>query len=186
MSPSLCDPQVLLEILSGLPPVDENHDPQFLVRTRLKQRGVHCPSVKLDFITLACFGLIVDCAFFLPSPEMEAPSAIEDEDEELTFEGFLDTKMEDVELGQAESVYTLACSCLQDRKNQRPLSKQVSFRRYWWTWDGRASHNAFQLSQHGPSSGFEHTALLLTSAFLSLQVLLELSSVVKSISLEQQ
>ncbi|XP_056907687.1 interleukin-1 receptor-associated kinase 4 isoform X2 [Takifugu flavidus] len=93
---------VLLEILSGLPPVDENHDPQFL---------------------------------------MEVPSAIEDEDEELTFEGFLDTKMEDVKLGQAESVYTLACSCLQDRKNQRPVSKQV---------------------------------------------LLELSSVVKSISLEQQ
>lgn len=56
---------------------------------------------------------------------MEAPSAMEDEDEELTFEGFLDAKMEDVELGQAESVYTLACSCLQDRKNQRPLSKQV-------------------------------------------------------------
>ncbi|XP_011605781.1 interleukin-1 receptor-associated kinase 4 isoform X1 [Takifugu rubripes] len=93
---------VLLEILSGLPPVDENHNPQFL---------------------------------------MEVPSAIEDEDEELTFEGFLDTKMEDVQLGQAESVYTLACSCLQDRKNQRPVSKQV---------------------------------------------LLELSGVVKSISLEQQ
>lgn len=70
---------------------------------------------------------------FLPSPEMEAPSTIEDEDEELTFEGFLDTKMEDVELGQAQSVYTLACSCLQDRKNQRPVSKQVRFRCSWWT-----------------------------------------------------
>lgn len=122
MSPSLCDPQVLLEILSGLPPVDENHDLQFLVRTRLKQRGVHCRSVKLDFITRACFRVPF---FSLPSPEMEVPSAIEDEDEELTFEGFLDAKMEDVEPGQAESVYTLACSCLQDRKNQRPVSKQV-------------------------------------------------------------
>lgn len=56
---------------------------------------------------------------------MEVTLTIDDEDEELTFEGFLDRKMEDVELGQAESVYTLACSCLQDRKNQRPLSKQV-------------------------------------------------------------
>lgn len=125
MSPSLCDPQVLLEILSGLPPVDENHDPQFLVRTRLEQRGVHCRSVKLAFITRPCCKV----HFFLPSPEMEVPSAIEDEDEELTFEAFLDTKMEDVELGQAESIYTLACSCLQDKKNQRPLSKQV--------WSGR-------------------------------------------------
>lgn len=83
---------------------------------------------------------------------MEAPSAIDDEDEELTFEGFLDTKMEDVELGQAESVYTLACSCLQDRKNQRPVSKQVSLRHR------RASHNALQLSQHRLRSAFERTA----------------------------
>lgn len=92
---------------------------------------------------------------------MEAPSAIDDEDEELTFGGFLDTKMEDVELGQAESVYTLACSCLQDRKNQRPVSKQVSFSRHWRTLERRASHNAFQLSQHGLSSAFEQTVLLL-------------------------
>ncbi|CAG08651.1 unnamed protein product, partial [Tetraodon nigroviridis] len=75
---------VLLEILSGLPPADENREPQFLVTF-----------------------------------------TIDDEDEELTLEGFLDKKMEDVDFSQAESVYTLACSCLQDRKNQRPLSKQV-------------------------------------------------------------
>lgn len=29
-----CDPQVLLEILSGLPPVDDDRDPEFLVRKR--------------------------------------------------------------------------------------------------------------------------------------------------------
>lgn len=56
---------------------------------------------------------------------MEVTFTIDDEDEELTLEGFLDKKMEDVHLSQAESVYTLACSCLQDRKNQRPFSKQV-------------------------------------------------------------
>lgn len=56
---------------------------------------------------------------------MEVTVTIEDEDEELTLEGFLDKKMEDVDPSQAESVYTLACSCLQDRKNHRPLSKQV-------------------------------------------------------------
>lgn len=56
---------------------------------------------------------------------MEVTFTIDDEDEELTLEGFLDKKMEDVNLSQAESVYTLACSCLQDRKNQRPLSQQV-------------------------------------------------------------
>lgn len=56
---------------------------------------------------------------------MEVTLMIDDEEEELTLEGLLDKKMEDVDLSQAESVYTLACSCLQDRKNQRPLSKQV-------------------------------------------------------------
>lgn len=56
---------------------------------------------------------------------MEVTFTIDDEDEELTLEGFLDKKMEDVDHGQAECVYRLACSCLQDRKNQRPLSKQV-------------------------------------------------------------
>lgn len=58
---------------------------------------------------------------------------IDSENEELTLERFLDKKMEDVNLGQAESIYTLACSCLQDRKNQRPVSKQVRWKR-----DGRS------------------------------------------------
>nr|AJZ70421.1 interleukin-1 receptor-associated kinase 4 [Oplegnathus fasciatus] len=77
---------VLLEILSGLLPVDENREPQFLMDMRYD---------------------------------------IDDEDEELTFEDFLDKKMRDWELSQVESIYSLACNCLLERKNRRPVIKQV-------------------------------------------------------------
>ncbi|XP_072242304.1 interleukin-1 receptor-associated kinase 4 isoform X2 [Leuresthes tenuis] len=77
---------VLLEILSGLPPADENQEPQFLMEMRYD---------------------------------------IDDEDEELTLEEFVDKKMSDWELSQVESVYCLACNCLHDRKNRRPVIKQV-------------------------------------------------------------
>uniref|UniRef100_A0A3Q3XAK3 Interleukin-1 receptor-associated kinase 4 n=1 Tax=Mola mola TaxID=94237 RepID=A0A3Q3XAK3_MOLML len=50
---------------------------------------------------------------------------IDDEDEELTFEDFLDKKMGDVEIIQAKTVYALACNCLYERKNRRPVIKQV-------------------------------------------------------------
>nr|XP_046250103.1 interleukin-1 receptor-associated kinase 4 isoform X2 [Scatophagus argus] len=77
---------VLLEILSGLPPADENREPQFLMEMRYD---------------------------------------IDDEDEEITLEDFLDKKMGELELSQAESIYTLACNCLHERKNRRPVIKQV-------------------------------------------------------------
>lgn len=77
---------VLLEILSGLPPADENKEPQFL---------------------------------------MDIREEIDDEDEDLTLEQFVDRKMTDWELSQVESIYCLASSCLDDRKNRRPLIKQV-------------------------------------------------------------
>nr|XP_020478181.1 interleukin-1 receptor-associated kinase 4 isoform X2 [Monopterus albus] len=77
---------VLLEILSGLSPADENREPQFLMEVRYD---------------------------------------IDDDDEELTLEEFVDTKMRDWELSQVQSVYSLACSCLHDRKNRRPAIKQV-------------------------------------------------------------
>ncbi|XP_026221031.1 interleukin-1 receptor-associated kinase 4 [Anabas testudineus] len=77
---------VLLEILSGLPPADENREPQFL---------------------------------------MEAHYDIDDEDEDLTLEDFVDKKMSDWELCQVESVYSLACNCLHERKIRRPVIKQV-------------------------------------------------------------
>ncbi|XP_028288048.1 interleukin-1 receptor-associated kinase 4 [Parambassis ranga] len=56
---------------------------------------------------------------------MEIVYDIDDEDEELTLEAFMDKKMRDWELSQAECIYTLACNCLHDRKNRRPLMKQV-------------------------------------------------------------
>ncbi|XP_032379467.1 interleukin-1 receptor-associated kinase 4 isoform X2 [Etheostoma spectabile] len=77
---------VLLEILSGLPPADENREPQFLMEVRYD---------------------------------------IDDEDEELTLGDFLDKKMSDWELSQVETVYSLGCNCLHDRKNRRPVIKQV-------------------------------------------------------------
>uniref|UniRef100_A0A3B3UZM9 Interleukin-1 receptor-associated kinase 4 n=1 Tax=Poecilia latipinna TaxID=48699 RepID=A0A3B3UZM9_9TELE len=80
---------VLLEILSGLPPADENKEPQFLVSY------------------------------------MDIRDDIDDEDEDLTLEQFLDRKMTDWELSQVESIYCLASNCLDDRKNRRPFIKQV-------------------------------------------------------------
>ncbi|XP_068168947.1 interleukin-1 receptor-associated kinase 4 [Antennarius striatus] len=77
---------VLLEILSGWPPVDENREPQLL---------------------------------------MEMIDDLNDEEEELTLEAFLDKKMGAVEPSQGETVYSLACNCLHDRKNRRPVIKQV-------------------------------------------------------------
>uniref|UniRef100_A0A3P9BNE4 Interleukin-1 receptor-associated kinase 4 n=1 Tax=Maylandia zebra TaxID=106582 RepID=A0A3P9BNE4_9CICH len=77
---------VLLEILSGLPPVDENREPQFLMEMRYD---------------------------------------IDDEDEELTLEDFVDKKMKAWELSQVESIYSLACNCLHERKNRRPVIRQV-------------------------------------------------------------
>uniref|UniRef100_A0A667X1V7 Interleukin-1 receptor-associated kinase 4 n=1 Tax=Myripristis murdjan TaxID=586833 RepID=A0A667X1V7_9TELE len=77
---------VLLEILSGLAPADENREQQFLMELRYD---------------------------------------IDDEDDDLTLEDFLDTKMRDWELAQVESVYSLACSCLNERKIRRPAIKQV-------------------------------------------------------------
>lgn len=56
---------------------------------------------------------------------MEVRYHIEDEDEELTFEDFVDKKMGDLELSQVESVYSLACNCLHERKNRRPVIRQV-------------------------------------------------------------
>lgn len=56
---------------------------------------------------------------------MEAMYHIDDEDEELTFEDFLDKKMGEGERSGAETIYTLACSCLHERRNKRPLIKQV-------------------------------------------------------------
>ncbi|XP_068578735.1 interleukin-1 receptor-associated kinase 4 isoform X2 [Cebidichthys violaceus] len=56
---------------------------------------------------------------------MEVRYDIDDEDEELTFEDFLDKKMRDWDLSQVESVYSLACNCLHHRKNRRPVIKQV-------------------------------------------------------------
>ncbi|NP_001281143.1 interleukin-1 receptor-associated kinase 4 [Cynoglossus semilaevis] len=77
---------VLLEILSGLPPANENREPQFLMEFRYD---------------------------------------IDDESEDLTLEEFIDKKMSDSELRQVETIYSLACNCLNDRKDRRPVIQQV-------------------------------------------------------------
>ena len=58
---------------------------------------------------------------------MELRYEIEDEDEALTLEGFLDQKMWDADMAQVERTYSLACNCLEDRKVKRPTIKQVHF-----------------------------------------------------------
>lgn len=56
---------------------------------------------------------------------MEMRYDVDDEDEELTLEEFVDKKMSDWELSQVETIYCLASNCLHDRKNRRPVIKQV-------------------------------------------------------------
>ncbi|XP_061533996.1 interleukin-1 receptor-associated kinase 4 isoform X3 [Phycodurus eques] len=77
---------VLLEILSGLSPADENREPQLL---------------------------------------MDMRHDIDDEDEDLTLEAFVDKSMNDWDMSQVDDVYSLAGSCLHERKNRRPLITQV-------------------------------------------------------------
>ncbi|XP_019934750.2 interleukin-1 receptor-associated kinase 4 [Paralichthys olivaceus] len=56
---------------------------------------------------------------------MEIRYDIDDEDEDLTLEDIIDKKMRDWELSQVENIYSLACNCLHERKNRRPLINQV-------------------------------------------------------------
>ncbi|XP_030629751.1 interleukin-1 receptor-associated kinase 4 [Chanos chanos] len=75
---------VLLEIISGLPPVDENRDPQLLMEMR-------------DEI----------------------------DEEEMSLEEFVDKKMGDWNFTAIEKIYSVASQCLNDKKNRRPLIKEV-------------------------------------------------------------
>lgn len=63
--------------------------------------------------------------YLCSSLQMEVRYDIDDEDEELTLEDFVDQNMRDWELSQVESVYTLASNCLHERKNRRPIMEQV-------------------------------------------------------------
>ncbi|XP_062849011.1 interleukin-1 receptor-associated kinase 4 [Trichomycterus rosablanca] len=74
---------VLLEILSGLPPVDENRDPKLL---------------------------------------MEMTNEI---NEEITLEEFVDKKMLDCDMDAVGKMNSVACQCLSERKNRRPVLKEV-------------------------------------------------------------
>lgn len=56
---------------------------------------------------------------------MEMIHEIEDEEEELTLQAFLDGRMRDCDLGQVETLYSLASNCLCERKDRRPLIMQV-------------------------------------------------------------
>lgn len=47
------------------------------------------------------------------------------EDEELTLEEFIDRKMLNWDLESVERMYSVACQCLSERKNRRPLMKEV-------------------------------------------------------------
>lgn len=47
------------------------------------------------------------------------------EDEEITLEEFIDKKMLDWGMESVERMYNVASQCLSERKNRRPLMKQV-------------------------------------------------------------
>ncbi|XP_066489742.1 interleukin-1 receptor-associated kinase 4 [Tiliqua scincoides] len=75
---------VLLEIITGLAPVDENRDPQLLL------------SIKEEI-----------------------------EDEEKTIEEYVDEKMSNWSIPSVEQMYSVACQCLNEKKNRRPDIKTV-------------------------------------------------------------
>lgn len=75
---------VLLEILSGLPPVDESRDPKLL---------------------------------------MEMKDEIDDD--EVSLEDFIDSKMEGWQMEEVEKMYDVASQCLCEKKNRRPAITQV-------------------------------------------------------------
>ncbi|XP_067292352.1 interleukin-1 receptor-associated kinase 4 isoform X1 [Pseudorasbora parva] len=75
---------VLLEILSGLPPVDESRDPKLL---------------------------------------MEMKDEIDDD--EVSLEEFIDSKMEGWKMEEVERMYDVASQCLCEKKNKRPAIAQV-------------------------------------------------------------
>ncbi|XP_040834849.1 interleukin-1 receptor-associated kinase 4 isoform X2 [Ochotona curzoniae] len=75
---------VLLEIITGLPAVDEHREPQLLL------------DIKEEI-----------------------------EDEEKTIEDYVDPKMSDAEASSVESMFSVACQCLHEKKNRRPDSKKV-------------------------------------------------------------
>lgn len=47
------------------------------------------------------------------------------EDEEITLEEFIDKKMTDWDMESVERMYNVASQCLSERKNRRPLIKEV-------------------------------------------------------------
>lgn len=47
------------------------------------------------------------------------------EDEEITLEEFIDKKMLDWDMESVERMYSVASQCLNERKNRRPLMKEV-------------------------------------------------------------
>ncbi|KAH0616614.1 hypothetical protein JD844_027867 [Phrynosoma platyrhinos] len=70
---------VLLEIITGLTPMDENRDPQLLL------------TIKEEI-----------------------------EDEEKTLEDYVDEKMSSWNIESVEQMYSIACQCLNEKKNRRP------------------------------------------------------------------
>lgn len=47
------------------------------------------------------------------------------EDEEITLEEFIDKKVLDWDMESGERMYNVASQCLSERKNRRPLMKEV-------------------------------------------------------------
>nr|XP_051706945.1 interleukin-1 receptor-associated kinase 4 isoform X3 [Oryctolagus cuniculus] len=90
---------VLLEIITGLPAVDEHREPQLLV-------------IEIHFLFACAVSVYTDIKE-------------EIEDEEKTIEDYVDTKMSDAEPSSVESMYSVACQCLHEKKNKRPDIKKV-------------------------------------------------------------
>ncbi|XP_016371213.1 interleukin-1 receptor-associated kinase 4 isoform X2 [Sinocyclocheilus rhinocerous] len=100
---------VLLEILSGLPPVDESRDPKLLVGEAPVSK---CPGASQSL------SLSSVCVF-----QMEMKDEIDDE--ELSLEDFIDGKMQGWRMEEVERMYDVASRCLCEKKNKRPTITEV-------------------------------------------------------------
>ena len=95
---------VLLEIITGLPAVDEHREPQLLVTER--------------FIFSSSFLFAFIIYIYMDIKE-------EIEDEEKTIEDYIDKKMNDTDSTSIETMYSVASQCLHEKKNKRPDIKKV-------------------------------------------------------------
>ncbi|ELK36400.1 Interleukin-1 receptor-associated kinase 4 [Myotis davidii] len=137
---------VLLEIITGLPAVDEHREPQLLEALKIKKSWeLGLPGAMASLKTAISpsprlarhpsggahpeGGVASLKTALYPSPRLATLSGLdikeEIEDEEKTIEDYVDKKMNDIDFTSIETMYSVASQCLNEKKNKRPDIKMV-------------------------------------------------------------